>query len=78
MTSLSSSPARATGRADAVTRRPGHRGRWWKEVGWKYPVAVVIVFYAAFPLVYALSAALSSRGSLAGSSSLFSCSAAWW
>ncbi|GMA33138.1 sugar ABC transporter permease [Litorihabitans aurantiacus] len=32
----------------------------------------MIVFYAAFPLVYALSAALSSRGSLAGSSSLFS------
>lgn len=47
------------------------RSRWWGEVGWKYPVAVVIVFYAAFPLVYALSAALDPSGSLAGSSTLF-------
>jgi arabinogalactan oligomer/maltooligosaccharide transport system permease protein len=47
------------------------RARWWAEVGWKYPVAVVIVCYAAFPLVYALSAALDPSGSLAGSSTLF-------
>ncbi|WP_169165567.1 sugar ABC transporter permease [Cellulomonas taurus] len=46
--------------------------RWWAEVGWKYPVGAVIVFYAVFPLVYALSAALDPRGSLAGSSRLFS------
>ncbi|WP_263119971.1 ABC transporter permease subunit [Cellulomonas sp. RIT-PI-Y] len=46
--------------------------RWWAEVGWKYPVGAVIVFYAIFPLVYALSAALDPRGSLAGSSRLFS------
>lgn len=51
--------------------RPGQRRRWWAEVGWKYPVAVLIVFYAAFPLVYALSAALDKSGSLAGSSTLF-------
>ena len=51
--------------------RPGRRRRWWAEVGWKYPVAVLIVFYAAFPLVYALSAALDKSGSLAGSTSLF-------
>ncbi|HLS48424.1 MAG TPA: ABC transporter permease subunit [Actinomycetaceae bacterium] len=50
---------------------PGRRRRWWGEVGWKYPLAVVLVFYAAFPLVYALSASLDPRGSLAGSSSLF-------
>ncbi|WP_265522442.1 sugar ABC transporter permease [Oerskovia flava] len=47
------------------------RTRWWAEVGWKYPVAVVVLFYAAYPLVYALSASLDSRGSLAGSSTLF-------
>jgi arabinogalactan oligomer/maltooligosaccharide transport system permease protein len=60
----------------AVTRRPASTGarrrRWLGEVGWKYPVAAVIVFYAAFPLVYVLSAALNPRGSLAGSSALFS------
>jgi arabinogalactan oligomer/maltooligosaccharide transport system permease protein len=43
-----------------------------REVGWKYPVAAVIVFYAIFPLVYVLSASLSESGSLTGSSSLFS------
>src|SRR5699024_11643643 len=35
------------------------------------PVALVVVFYAAFPLVYALSAALDERGSLSGSEALF-------
>lgn len=54
-----------------VRRSPTKRSRWWAEVGWKYPVAVVIVFYAAFPLIYVLSAAFNPRGSLAGSSALF-------
>ncbi len=47
------------------------RARWWRDVGWKYPVAVVIVAYAVFPLLYVLSAALNPGGSLAGSSTLF-------
>ncbi len=47
------------------------RSRWWGEVGWKYPVAVVIVFFAIFPLLYVLSASLKPGGSLAGSSALF-------
>lgn len=66
----STSTARRRGMSDDE-RRAGRRRRWWKEVGWKYPLAAIIVFYSAFPLVYALSAALSSSGSLAGSSSLF-------
>lgn len=53
-------------------RTPTKRSRWWAEVGWKYPVAVVIIFYAVFPLLYVLSAAFNPRGSLAGSSALFS------
>lgn len=53
------------------TARPARRARWWAEIGWKYPVAAVIVFYAVFPLVYALSAALDPNGSLSGSSRLF-------
>ncbi len=52
-------------------RAAGRRRRWLSEVGWKYPVALVVVFYAAFPLVYALSAALDERGSLSGSGALF-------
>ncbi|WP_210479297.1 sugar ABC transporter permease [Naasia sp. SYSU D00948] len=53
-------------------RSPTRRGRWWSEVGWKYPVAAVILFYAVFPLVYVLSAAFNPRGSLAASNALFS------
>jgi arabinogalactan oligomer/maltooligosaccharide transport system permease protein len=45
-------------------RTPTKRSRWWAEVGWKYPVAVVIVFYAVFPLIYVLSASFKPGGSL--------------
>ncbi|MCW4385414.1 sugar ABC transporter permease [Salinibacterium sp. SYSU T00001] len=53
-------------------RSAARRSRWIAEVGWKYPVAVIIIVYAVFPLLYVLSAAVDPRGSLAGSSDLFS------
>ncbi|WP_062212781.1 sugar ABC transporter permease [Demequina oxidasica] len=53
-------------------RSPTRRSRWWAEVGWKYPLAAIIAFYAIFPLVYVLSASLSESGTLTGSSNLFS------
>jgi arabinogalactan oligomer/maltooligosaccharide transport system permease protein len=40
-------------------------------VGWKYPVAALLVLYAAFPLAYVLSAALAPSGTLTGSTELF-------
>ncbi|MGC4175168.1 sugar ABC transporter permease [Demequina sp.] len=52
-------------------RVPTKRSRWALEVGWKYIVAVVVVFVAAFPLVYILSASLSTSASLSGSARLF-------
>lgn len=59
--------------ADVRTKRaPTKRHRWLVEVAWKYLVAVIVVFVAAFPLVYILSASLSKRGSLSGSTALFS------
>lgn len=54
-----------------VKKAPTKRSRWMVEVAWKYPVAVLVVFIAAFPLVYVLSASFSKIGSLAGSSRLF-------
>lgn len=53
-------------------KSPAKRRRWWAEVGWKYPLAAVVLFYAAFPLVYVLSASLNERGSLSGANTLFS------
>ena len=57
--------------ANKRQRTPTRRSRWAVEVGWKYIVAVVMVFIAAFPLVYILSASLSSNASLSGASRLF-------
>jgi len=54
------------------SRRSAVRKRWALEVGWKYLLAVVVIFYAVFPLVYVLSASLNPRGNLAASNSLFS------
>ncbi|WP_277050505.1 sugar ABC transporter permease [Ruania albidiflava] len=55
-----------------VTSATEVRGkRWWREVGWRYPVAAVAIVYAAFPIVYILSASLSDRGTLTGSNRLF-------
>jgi len=56
---------------DITDRTAARRRRWWAEVGWKYPLAVVIIFFAVFPLLYVLSASLKPGGSLAGSSELF-------
>nr|WP_243861112.1 sugar ABC transporter permease [Cellulomonas uda] len=56
---------------NARARVRGRRRRWFAEVSWKYVVAAVVVVYAAFPLVYVLSASLAAGGTLTGSTSLF-------
>jgi arabinogalactan oligomer/maltooligosaccharide transport system permease protein len=58
-----------TGDASARRMRPG---RWFSELGWRHVVGVIAVVYAAFPLVYVLSASLSENGTLTGSNTLFS------
>lgn len=45
--------------------------RWWKEVGWKHILAVVLMIYCIFPLLYVLSASLNPGGTISGSSELF-------
>ena len=54
------------------TRTSTRRRRWWGEVGWRYLVAIPLGFFAVVPLLYVLSASLNPRGTLAGSSALFS------
>ncbi len=71
MSAVAEKPASVNG-ASKPKRTPTKRGRWWLEVGWKYPVALLILFYAGFPLVYVLSSSLSTRGTLVGTSRLFS------
>ncbi|WP_062523109.1 sugar ABC transporter permease [Demequina silvatica] len=64
--------AQAPAASKASRRKPTRRSRWWGEVGWKYPFAALIIFYAAFPLVFVLSASLDESGSLSGTETLFS------
>ena len=64
-------PGRASaGEAPPQRNRMGAR-RWFTEIGWRHVVGVVAVVYAGFPLVYVISASLSSGGTLTGSNALF-------
>ena len=45
--------------------------RWWKEVGWKHIVALVMIAICVFPLLYVLSASFNPGGTLTGSIRLF-------
>ncbi|MET0673443.1 MAG: sugar ABC transporter permease [Microbacterium pygmaeum] len=54
------------------SRSGAKRRRWVLEVGWKYLLAIVIIFYAAFPLVYVVSASFNPGGNLSAANALFS------
>jgi arabinogalactan oligomer/maltooligosaccharide transport system permease protein len=70
-TSLGTTPGTRPVAAPAPVRTRMPAGRWLRELGWRHLVGVVGVVYAAFPLVYLLSASLSERGTLTGSNDLF-------
>lgn len=65
---VTTTPSPAAGAARGTGAR---RKRWWQEVGWRYGVAVVVIAYALFPLLYVVNAALSRTGTLTGSNALF-------
>jgi arabinogalactan oligomer/maltooligosaccharide transport system permease protein len=50
-------------------RRPF--GRWFAETGWRHLVGIAALVFAAFPLLYVLSASLNPGGTLVGSNALF-------
>jgi arabinogalactan oligomer/maltooligosaccharide transport system permease protein len=47
-------------------------GRWARELGWRHVVGVLAVIFAAFPILYIVSASLEPAGTLTGSNDLFS------
>ncbi|MDF9276821.1 sugar ABC transporter permease [Arthrobacter sp. EH-1B-1] len=53
-------------------RRKQSFGAWFRDKGWRHVVAVITTAFAIFPLLYVLSAALNSTGTMAGSNVLFS------
>lgn len=66
----------ATGTTDVEylqsLRRRRPFGVWFKDKGWRHLVGVIVTIFAVFPLLYVLSAALNSTGTLVGSNALFS------
>jgi len=53
------------------TRRRRSFGRWFADTGWRHLIGVVMLVFAAFPLLYVLSASLTPTGTLVGSNQLF-------
>ncbi|MEK0154158.1 sugar ABC transporter permease [Arthrobacter oryzae] len=47
-------------------------GAWFKDKGWRHLVGMAVTIFAIFPLLYVLSAAFNSTGTLVGSNALFS------
>ncbi|MGV8910085.1 MAG: sugar ABC transporter permease [Propionicimonas sp.] len=45
--------------------------QWLRQLGWRHLVGVIAVVYAAFPIVYVISASLTTDGTLTGSNQLF-------
>ncbi len=45
--------------------------KWVRVLGWRHLIGIAIVIFAAFPLVYVLSASLNPGGTLTGSNQLF-------
>ncbi|MDO5746909.1 MAG: sugar ABC transporter permease [Actinomycetaceae bacterium] len=46
--------------------------RWWKEVGWRHIVGILVIVYCIIPLLYVLSASLKPGSTLTGSNQMFS------
>ena len=71
---MTTQTARATSTKAAGTglHPSGTRGRrWWREVSWRYLVAVVMIVVCVTPLLYVISASLNPGGTLVGSNDLF-------
>ena len=52
-------------------RKRGFR-RWFTDTGWRHLVAIAVVAFAVFPLLFVFSASLNPNGTLTGSNALFS------
>lgn len=58
------------GSAAPAPRRPFPR--WFRETGWRHIIGLAMLVFAAFPLVYVLSASLAPGGTLLSTNGLFS------
>lgn len=61
-------PRTGDGAPHSATGRTSPSGRWLKEIGWRYLVAVVALVFAAFPIIFVISASLNPIGTVASTS----------
>ena len=45
--------------------------KWARKMGWRHAVGIAAVIFAAFPILYVLSASLDPSGTMSGSTGLF-------
>jgi arabinogalactan oligomer/maltooligosaccharide transport system permease protein len=64
-------PTQSGGSGSVPAQRKRSFGQWFRHKGWRHVVGVVTTVFAVFPLLYVLSAALNSNGTMAGSNALF-------
>jgi arabinogalactan oligomer/maltooligosaccharide transport system permease protein len=58
----------STGARTDVDRAKASRAAWWREVGWRHIVAVVVSIYAIFPLIFVVNMAFDPNAGLANQS----------
>ena len=56
----------------STQHRPFSLNRWFRATGWRHAIGLVMIVFAAFPLVYVLSASLHPGGTLITANGLFS------
>ena len=69
MAALTSAPADTDTVPAADNRMPART--WFAELSWRYVIALAAIVYAAFPIIFVVSSAVSRNGSLSGSNRLF-------
>ncbi len=70
MTALANAPRPKATTTNARPDRPTG-ARFWREVGWRYLVAFVVIVICVIPLLFVLSASFRPGGTLAGTKELF-------
>lgn len=73
MTTIDISPASDAAVPARVIPPRRWRGpfRWFLDTGWRHLIGLMMLVFAAFPLLYVLSASLNPTGTLVGSNDLF-------
>ena len=56
--------AAAPGAAPEIEMNRMPFGRWFREIGWRHVIGVLAILFAAFPVLYVISASLNPLGTM--------------